>query len=118
MQLSGDAVLAEKLYKKALSLAASRQVHSILSNLGNLYRQQKRLEAAKSTLEKSIELCPEYAPALNNLGLVYVAQAQWDDAISCFQRALAADPLLDAALSNMMKAKGRKGQVAVKQNSK
>ncbi|XP_078432986.1 tetratricopeptide repeat (TPR)-containing protein isoform X2 [Wolffia australiana] len=104
LQLSGEAASAEKAYRRALSLAVARHVPGILSNLGNLYRQQGQLEAARSTLEKSTELCPGYAPALNNLGLVHVAEAHWEDAIACFKQALLADPLLDAALSNMLKA--------------
>ncbi|CAA6659629.1 unnamed protein product [Spirodela intermedia] len=104
LQLSGDASSAEKVYQRALSLAAARQVHTILSNLGNLYRQQKRLDAARTMLGKSLELCPGYAPAHNNLGLVNAVEGRWEEAVACFKRALSADPLLDAAQSNMMKA--------------
>lgn len=104
LQLSGDPSSAEKVYQRALSLAAARQVHTILSNLGNLYRQQKRLDAARTMLGKSLELCPGYAPAHNNLGLVNAVEGRWEEAIACFKRALSADPLLDAAQSNMTKA--------------
>ncbi|XP_077253079.1 tetratricopeptide repeat (TPR)-containing protein [Tasmannia lanceolata] len=104
LQLCEDQSQAEEVYKRALSLATSQQAHAILSNLGNLYRQQRRFENAKTVLEKSLELCPGYAPAYNNLGLVFVAKGQWEDAKGCFAKALQADPLLDAAKSNMIKA--------------
>lgn len=53
---------------------------------------------------KSLELRPDYAPAFNNLGLVFVAEGRWEEAQFCFNKALLADPLLDAAKSNMVKA--------------
>ncbi|WOL03670.1 putative UDP-N-acetylglucosamine--peptide N-acetylglucosaminyltransferase SPINDLY [Canna indica] len=104
LQLSDDPSSAELAYKKALSLATNQQAHSILSNLGNLYRREKRFKNAKAIFAKSLELCPGYAPAYNNLGLVYVAEGLWEEAKSCFEKALQSDPLLDAAKSNMTKA--------------
>ncbi|MQM01736.1 hypothetical protein Taro_034493 [Colocasia esculenta] len=104
LQLSEDPSSAEQVYKRALSLATTQQAHAILSNLGNLYRQLKRLELAKMILAKALELCPGYAPAQNNLGLVFVVEGRWAEAVNCFEKALQADPLLDAATSNMMKA--------------
>lgn len=95
---------AEEVYKRALSLARSEQAHTIFSNLGNLYRQQKQYESAKAMFTKSLELQPGYAPAYNNLGLVFVAEQRWEEAKFCFDKALQADPLLDAAKSNMIKA--------------
>uniref|UniRef100_A0A0D6R803 UDP-N-acetylglucosamine--peptide N-acetylglucosaminyltransferase SPINDLY n=1 Tax=Araucaria cunninghamii TaxID=56994 RepID=A0A0D6R803_ARACU len=104
LQLSGDPSLAEEVYKRALSLAASDQAHTALSNLGNLYRQQKRFDDARHAFTKALEICPSYAPACNNLGLLYIAEGRWQKAISCFDQALLSDPLLDAAKSNKMKA--------------
>ncbi|XP_020527648.1 probable UDP-N-acetylglucosamine--peptide N-acetylglucosaminyltransferase SPINDLY isoform X2 [Amborella trichopoda] len=104
LQLSEDLSVAEEVYKQGLSLANPQQAHAIFSNLGNLYRQQRRFQEAHEMFEKSFELCPGYAPSYNNLGLVFVAEGKWEDAIDCFKKALAADPLLDAAKSNMMKA--------------
>ncbi|XP_042499019.1 probable UDP-N-acetylglucosamine--peptide N-acetylglucosaminyltransferase SPINDLY [Macadamia integrifolia] len=104
LQLSEDPSQAEEVYKHALSLAAPHQAHATFSNLGNLYRQQKRYEHAKAMLAKSLELYPGYAPAYNNLGLVFVAEGRWEDAKICFEKALQSDSLLDAAKSNIMKA--------------
>lgn len=53
---------------------------------------------------KALELQPGYAPAFNNLGLVFVAEGRWGEAQFCFNKALEADPLLDAAKSNNIKA--------------
>ncbi|XP_074564611.1 uncharacterized protein LOC141821132 isoform X2 [Curcuma longa] len=104
LQLSDDLPTAELTYKRALSLATNQQAHAILSNLGNLYRRQKRFKDAKAMFSKSLELCPGYAPAYNNLGLVHVAECLWEEAKSCFEKALHSDPLLDSAKSNMTKA--------------
>ncbi|OAY47888.1 probable UDP-N-acetylglucosamine--peptide N-acetylglucosaminyltransferase SPINDLY [Manihot esculenta] len=104
LQLSEESLQAEDVYKQALAFAASEQAHTIFSNLGNLYRQQKQYERAKAMFTKSLELQPGYAPAYNNLGLVFVAEGRWEEAKFCFDRALQTDPLLDAAKSNLIKA--------------
>ncbi|MCD9558984.1 hypothetical protein HAX54_016693 [Datura stramonium] len=104
LQLSEESSQAEEVYKQALSLATSKQAHTIFSNLGNLYRQLKQYECAKAMFNKSLELQPGYAPALNNLGLVFVAEGKWEEAKDYFDKAIQADPLLDAAKSNMIKA--------------
>ncbi|XAR50279.1 Protein O-GlcNAc transferase [Bertholletia excelsa] len=104
LQLSEESPRAEEVYKRALSLATVEQAHAIFSNLGNLYRQQKKYERAKAMFTKSLQLQPGYAPAFNNLGLVFVAEGRWEEAKYCFNKALEADPLLDAAKSNMIKA--------------
>ncbi|KAJ8649144.1 hypothetical protein MRB53_002167 [Persea americana] len=87
LQLSGDLLMAEKVYKRALTFATPQQAHSILSNLGNLYRQQQQFEK----------------------------EGMWEDAKSCFGKALEADPLLDAAKSNMMKAAAMSRSCAAKE---
>ncbi|KMZ58179.1 hypothetical protein ZOSMA_79G00200 [Zostera marina] len=104
LQLSGDSYSAEKVYKRALSLSTPQQAHAILSNLGNLYRQEKQFDHAKKMLRKSLEFCPQYAPSHNNLGLIFVAEGHWEEAKRCFQKAIELDPLLDAAESNMVKS--------------
>ncbi|CAL0305146.1 unnamed protein product [Lupinus luteus] len=103
LQLSEDPSKAEKVYKRALSLATTQQAHAILSNLGIFYRHQKQYQLAKAMYTKSLELQPGYAPAFNNLGLVFVAEGLWDEAKYCFDKALQSDPLLDAAKSNLSK---------------
>ncbi|XP_062229063.1 uncharacterized protein LOC133926901 isoform X2 [Phragmites australis] len=102
LQLSDDSS-SETVYKRALVLSSSQQLHAIFSNLGILYRQHRNYEFARKMLLRSLELCPGYAPANNNLGLVFVAEGRWEDAIICFEKALQSDPLLDAAKSNLAK---------------
>ncbi|CAN1291498.1 Probable UDP-N-acetylglucosamine--peptide N-acetylglucosaminyltransferase SEC [Linum perenne] len=105
LQLTGEqSSQAEDVHKRALSLATTEQGHTIYSNLGNLYRQQKQYERAKAMFTKALELQPGYAPAFNNLGLVFVAEGRWEEAKFCFGKALEADPLLDSAKSNTIKA--------------
>ncbi|KAL2515402.1 tetratricopeptide repeat (TPR)-containing protein [Forsythia ovata] len=104
LQLLEESSQAEEVYKHALSLATSKQGHTIFSNLGNFYRQLRKYECAKAMFAKSLELQPGYAPAYNNLGLVFVAEARWAEAKFCFNKAIETDPFLDAAKSNMIKA--------------
>ncbi|RLN24831.1 putative UDP-N-acetylglucosamine--peptide N-acetylglucosaminyltransferase SPINDLY [Panicum miliaceum] len=102
LQLSDDPS-SETVYKRAMVLSPTQQLHAIFSNLGILYRQHRNYEFARKMLLRSLELCPGYAPANNNLGLVFVAECRWEDARSCFEKALQSDPLLDAAKSNLLK---------------
>ncbi|XP_039811074.1 probable UDP-N-acetylglucosamine--peptide N-acetylglucosaminyltransferase SEC isoform X5 [Panicum virgatum] len=102
LQLSDDPS-SETVYKRAMVLSSTQQLHAIFSNLGILYRQHRNYEFARKMLLRSLELCPGYAPANNNLGLVFVAEGRWEDARSCFEKALQSDPLLDAAKSNLLK---------------
>ncbi|CAO2840498.1 unnamed protein product [Amaranthus hypochondriacus] len=103
LQLTEETSQAEKAFKQALSLAPCQQAHAIYSNLGNFYRQVKKYDVAKAMFTKALKLQPGYAPAYNNLGLVFVAQGLLEEARFCFDKALQADPLLDAAKSNMLK---------------
>eukprot|EP00897_Mesotaenium_endlicherianum_P005862 jgi/Mesen1/5303/ME000264S04329 len=95
---------AESVYKQALMLVPPHQAHGVLSNLGNLYRQQRRFREAHMALKQALGICPNYAPALNNLGLLLVVQGYWAEALGAFDKALDADPGMDAAKSNRMKA--------------
>lgn len=104
LQLSDELALAEDVYNRALSLAPQEKVHSILSNVGNLYRQQGRFTDAHVAFKKALEMCPNYAPACNNLGLLLVVEGKFEEAIKMFDCALLSDSLLDAAKSNKMKA--------------
>lgn len=104
LQLSDELALAEEVYEKALSLVPRDKAHSILSNLGNLYRQQGHFTDAHVAFQKALEICPNYAPACNNLGLLLVVEGKFDEAIQMFDCALLSDSVLDAAKSNKMKA--------------
>ncbi|CAK8541443.1 unnamed protein product [Lathyrus sativus] len=103
LQLSEEQSQAEEVFKRALSLATTQEAHVILSNLGILYRHQKKYQLAKAMFTKSLELKPGYAPAFNNLGLVFVAEGMLEEAKYCFEKALQSDPMLDAAKSNSIK---------------
>lgn len=103
LQLAEEPSQAEEVFKRALSLATSQQAHAIFSNMGNFYRQEKKYDRARAMFTKALQLQPGYAPAYNNLGLVFVAVGLLEEAKYCFDKALQADPLLDAAKSNMIK---------------
>lgn len=104
LHLSEEPSQSEVVYKRALALTGAEHAHAIFSNLGNLYRRLGQYGRARAMLTKSLELRPGYAPAFNNLGLVFVAEGNLEEAQYCFNQALQADPLLDAAKSNMIKA--------------
>ena len=64
-----------------------------LQNLG-------RLEEAKASYQKAIELKPNYIKAYNNLGLVFKALGENQKAISCYEKLLNFDPTYKIAYSN------------------
>ncbi|KAI5406259.1 hypothetical protein KIW84_052847 [Lathyrus oleraceus] len=103
LQLSEELSQAEEVFKRALSLATTQEAHVILSNLGILYRHQKKYQLAKAMFTKSLELKPGYAPAFNNMGLIFVTEGLLEEAKYCFEKALQSDPMLDAAKSNSIK---------------
>ena len=77
LQLAEESSQAEEVFKRALSLATSQQAHAIFSNMGNLYRQEKKYDRARAMFTRALQLRPGYAPAYNNLGLVFVAEVCW-----------------------------------------
>ncbi|EFJ32828.1 hypothetical protein SELMODRAFT_438952 [Selaginella moellendorffii] len=104
LHLSDDPSLSEAVYKRALSLMPENQSYGLHSNLGNLYRQQKKFAEAHESFDRALRICPNYAPACNNLGLLYVAEGKWVEAIEMFDQAFLSDPYLDVAKSNKIKA--------------
>ena len=62
------------------------------AKLGSLHFQSNSLTDAESAFTKSLELMPEYPPALINFGTLLAVRKQFEPAIEIFKRAIAADP--------------------------
>lgn len=72
-----------------------------LENLGNAYRQEKRLDEARTTLERALAIKPNDAETNYSMAMVY---AQLNDANSAYdylQNALKARPTYPEALNNL-----------------
>ncbi len=92
----GDSI---PFFQRALQL----NPHHLLSldNLGNAYRQQKRWDEARETLERAVEVAPEDPEANYSLGMVFAQTSDNDKAYEFLQRALKSRPDYAEALNNL-----------------
>ncbi len=95
----GDTASAIGYFKQALKLDPDHFI--ALENLGNAYRQQKRWDEARETLERALAIKPADPEANYSLGMVF---AQWNDterAYEYLRNALQARPAYPEALNNL-----------------
>ena len=80
--------------------------------LGIVYGQRGRLDAAEEHYEQAIRIDSDYSEAHNNLGTVYARQAQWDKAIEEYRKALENPmyPWPDSAYYNLARALSQIGE--------
>lgn len=98
---------AAKLIDHAIRIKPSRSMHY---NLGNAFRELKRLDEAAGSYRRALVLDPDYAEAHTNLGSVLLAQGKSDEAAESYRHALAIKPGLVEAHSNLgnaLKAQGK-----------
>jgi Tfp pilus assembly protein PilF len=96
-----------------VALAAVPEAESLRLNLGSVYWNHMRPDAAEREWKKALQASPDSALLLNNLGLVYVGRKQNDEAIAYFQRAMRLRPNLTDAhlnLGNVYEAMGKSGE--------
>ena len=62
------------------------------AKLGSLHFERNSLSDAESAFKKSLELKPEYTPALINLGTLRAVQKEFEAAIEIFKQAVSIDP--------------------------
>lgn len=62
------------------------------AKLGSLYLELNSITEAGSAFRKSIEIRPDYTPALLNIGILHAVQKQYPEAIGIFRKAIATDP--------------------------
>jgi len=96
-------------------------VHN-LHNLGTCYRKLRRLEDAKATYQKVLELDPYHPVALGFLGMVFHLLGDLDKAILKYHEALSIDPinahileLLNIALESTAAIPSKTGETDFKQ---
>src|SRR4051794_5675648 len=91
-QLEEGGKTDEGMRENREALAINSAMHGAANNLGNLLRQQGRLDEAFFYLESAIRLWANNPVYHNNLGTVYLARGMFREAASCFQKATALDP--------------------------
>tara|TARA_R110000751_G_scaffold107645_6_gene203897 strand:- start:7285 stop:9405 length:2121 start_codon:yes stop_codon:yes gene_type:complete len=89
---------ARKAIKNAIRFNPTSHYYS---NLGELERQNGKLDSAKIALEKAVELDPANAQALNNLGIVHFDKGEFDKAVATYQSCLELQPDYPEAHNNL-----------------
>ena len=70
-------------------------------NLGLVLTNQRRLEEAVASLQRAIQLQPNFAGAHNNLGAALADQGRLEEAAASYQRAIQLQPDYAEAHSNL-----------------
>jgi Tfp pilus assembly protein PilF len=84
-----------------VTLAAVPEAASLRVNLGAVYWNTMRAEAAEREWRQALAITPDSAQLLNNLGLVYASRKQNDEAIAYFQRSMRLRPSFTDAHLNL-----------------
>jgi len=95
----GKQTLAAELIRNAIRL--NGHVALFHSNISEIFRQLKQLDASVAHGERAVALDPQMAMAHSNLGIAYFDRKDYGLAEACQQRALALDPNFAPALNNM-----------------
>lgn len=94
--------LEAQLQRDKSVLEKSRQDEAVsCNNRGVALYYRGAYEAAVESLNRAIELNPDYAEALNNLGLTLSKLGKEQEAIEAFRKALTVDPKMGEAYNNL-----------------
>jgi len=78
--------------KKAIELDKKNENWEAHANLGLIYRQIKKYDAAELHYKKAIEISPNDVFLYNNLGVVYRKLKKYADAVKMFQKCVEIEP--------------------------
>ena len=87
----GRLVEALQQHQKALDLGID-QPEEVLSNMGVIYTELRKDEAARSYLHRALAIRPTYLPAMFNLALLHEEFGDLPQALQLFGRILELDP--------------------------
>lgn len=91
-------------HQKALDLGID-QPEEVLSNMGVIYTELRRDEAARSFLNRALEIRPTYIPAMFNLALLHEELGDLPQAMRLFEKILDQDPTWCQALIRIAHAR-------------
>jgi tetratricopeptide (TPR) repeat protein len=74
--------------------------HQLWSNQGILLRGLRRYDAARQSLERAIELKPDYIHAMEALGILYDEQGAHSEALAWYEKVIAIAPTRVPAVNN------------------
>ncbi|KAI5647006.1 tetratricopeptide repeat domain-containing protein [Phthorimaea operculella] len=90
---------AEECYNKALSLCPLHV--DTLNNLGNVKREQGKIEEATKLYQKALEVFPNFAATHSNLASLLQQQGKLYEALKHYSKAIYIQPNFADAYSNM-----------------
>jgi len=99
----------EKSFWRA-TFKASPENPRVLARMGDLYRQEGRIEDAVASFKKALAITPYDALIYNNLGVTYAQAGKHAEAAAAYQKATELNPGLAEAyfnLGNLYMASGR-----------
>ncbi len=112
---------AELLYKQLLKLLSQyvseqdsledRYRSIVIGNLGSIFEQQGKLEAAVEYYQQALRFKPGYAEAYYNLGNVLEKQGKLEAAVKSYQQALKLNPDIAEAYNNLGNVLKRQGKL-------
>jgi tetratricopeptide (TPR) repeat protein len=100
---------AETLLREAVAERPDNYV--ALLNLGNVLKNQGRLDESLQMYRKALQINPEYVAALENVGITLFLQRKYDEAMTYYRNAITLKPDTVAAYQGLSSALEAKGQV-------
>jgi len=85
-EMDNNISLAINAYEQALAMPGMTPTAPMLTNLGKLYRQEKRYNEARDKLAQAVVVDSTYTPALKDLGELYRLAKQHDKAARVYLR--------------------------------
>lgn len=106
----GRIAIAEKAFRRASEL--NPNFPDAHSNLGNILKDQGKLDEAVACYARALELNPGFAGAHNNLGNALRNQGRLDEAVASFTRALELKPDFVDAHCNLFELYEKSNQLS------
>jgi serine/threonine-protein kinase len=82
-----------------------------LLNLGNVLKNQGRLDESLVMYRKALQIKPEYIAALENVGITLFLKKKYDEAMTYYRKAIKLKPDTSAAYQGLSSVLDAKGQV-------
>jgi lipoprotein NlpI len=89
----------------SISLLSFAETAEMYYSLGQKYMSDGKFDMAALSLEKAVELAPDWAEAHNALGMSYFQLFKFDEAIAQFDKAIAMKPYYTEAKINRNRTK-------------
>lgn len=102
LEIRGDAAAAINEYRKIIEMHP--ELPAAYSNLAVAQKRKGDLDQAVASLNKALELKPDFAVALTTRGGIFAEQNRWTEARRDFEEALKLDPRDDGALYGLSQA--------------